>query len=127
MWHFINIILPWLPFAIKYFVKLIGKPDLIVFELSELFFLSIYYSIITLSLNKELQSIDGLVSNAYWSRISFSRKLLLIIQNLILILDSVCLVAIYLNTAIQDNIWSIILIIIPFQILLLLIYKFKSN
>lgn len=126
MWYFINIILPWLPFAIKYFVKLIGKPDLIVFELSELFFLSIYYSIITLSLNKESQSIDGLVSNAYWSRISFSRKLLLIIQNLILILDSVYLVAIYLNTAIQDNIWLIILIIIPFQILLLLIYKFKS-
>lgn len=126
MWYFINVILPWLPFGIKYFVKLIGKPDLVVFELNELYFLSIYYSIITLSLNKELKVLDGF-SNAYWTKISFWRKFFLIIQMIIIILNTACLIAIYLNSANQYFLWKFVYIIIAFQILLLLMYYWNKN
>lgn len=114
-WTLINLLLPLSPFALRVFVSLMGREEILSFkkiaELPEILFFSIYLCVVNLNIN-----LDG--RKGYFE---FTLRLFL---GLILILDCVVLGMIYSNN-IGSNVFPFSLIAALIPAAIAPVYKFR--
>lgn len=122
IWLFINILLPLIPFVIKFVVINMGRPEnanINLFEIPELLYLSVYYSIITININNDYDY-KSIISQKNLSETCFRFFLMLII------ISNCIFLGMFYSNNLGNIIWTYLKWIIVINIICAILYKIKK-